>query len=269
MGFMKPSQELSSLGKRPQKRLGQNFLVDEKVVLDLIEAGAVTREDTIIEIGPGLGALTKVLGDRAKKVIAIEADYELATNLRNQKLKNVSVIAGDALQVDWAITVKDSYKVIANIPYSITSPLLQKIFLMDKKPALLVLLVQKEMAERLSAPAGDNDRGFMTILTEANATVEIVRIVQPESFYPMPSVESAIILVTPLEKTQMAKIYWPSVEAGFRHKRQTLANSLKNDLTWPKSEVEEFLEKSGLTKLARPAELSFEQWADLSRLNKS
>lgn len=261
---MKPRQELSSLGKRPQKQLGQNFLVDDKVINDLIEAGNVTRDDLVVEIGPGLGALTKVLGERAKKVIAIEADWELAANLREQKIKNVSVIAGDALQVDWDITVKDTYKLIANIPYSITSPLLQKIFRMAKKPSLIVLLVQKEMAERLGAPAGDNDRGFMTILTEANATVKITRLVGPESFYPMPSVESAIILVTPLETSRVGEIYWPAVEAGFRHKRQTLANSLKNDLTWPKVDVEAFLENIGLTKLARPAELGFEQWKELA-----
>jgi len=265
---MQPSKELSSLGKHPQKKLGQNFLVDQKVIADLIEAGNVTHEDIIVEIGPGLGALTKVLGEKAKKVIAIEADRELATNLREQKIKNVSVIAGDALQVDWDITVKDGYKIIANIPYSITSPLLQKVFHLDKKPSIMVLLVQKEMAERLSAPAGDNDRGFMTVLTEANATVKIIRKVQPGSFYPMPGVESAIILVTPLEKTRMEDIYWPAIEAGFRHKRQTLANSLKNDLTWPKSEAEASLEKMGLTKLARPAELSFEQWVELSRLKR-
>jgi len=265
---MQPSKELSSLGKRPQKQLGQNFLVDQKVVDDLLEAGNVTRDDVVIEIGPGLGALTKVLGERAKKVIAIEADYELAANLREQKIKNVSVIAGDALQVDWTISIDRDYKVIANIPYSITSPLLRKAFQLEKKPILLALLIQKEMAERICAAPGESNRGFLTLLTEANAEAKIIRKVLPGSFYPSPKVDSAIILVTPFKESRQEEIFWPAVEAGFRHKRQTLANSLRNDLSWPKLKVETVLEHLGLTKLARPAELSFEQWKEISHLKE-
>jgi 16S rRNA (adenine1518-N6/adenine1519-N6)-dimethyltransferase len=265
---MQPSKELSGLGKRPQKQLGQNFLVDQKVVDNMLETGDVSREDTIIEIGPGLGALTKVLGERAKKVIAIEADYELAANLREQKIKNVSVIAGDALQVDWTISIEHDYKVIANIPYSLTSPLLRKAFQLEKRPTLLTLLIQKEMAERICAAPGESNRGFLTLLTEVNAEAKIIRKVMPGSFYPSPKVESAIILIVPKEKSLQEEIFWPAVEAGFRHKRQTLANSLRNDLSWPKPEVEAALEKLGLTKLARPAELSFEQWKAISALKE-
>jgi len=265
---MKPSQELSSLGKSPQKHLGQNFLVDQKVVSDLIEAAKVTRDDVVIEVGPGLGALTKVLGQMAKKVIAIEADHELASALREQNIKNVSVVAGDALRVDWIITIKESYKVVANIPYSLTSPLIQKAFRQEKRPEILALLIQKEMAERICARAGESNRGFLTLMVEANASAKIIRKVMPGSFYPSPKVESAIILITPSEKSRQEEIFWPAVEAGFRHKRQTLANSLKNDLSWSKGEVEELLVKMGLTKMARPAELSFDNWVELAKLNR-
>lgn len=265
---MKPSRELSSLGKSPQKHLGQNFLVDQKVVSDLIEAGKVTREDMVIEVGPGLGALTKTLGHLAKKVIAIEADHELASALREQKIRNVSVVAGDALRVDWTITIKEGYKVIANIPYSLTSPLIQKAFRQEKRPELLALLIQKEMAERICAKPGESNRGFLTLLVETNATAKIIRKVMPGSFYPSPKVESAIIVITPSPTSRQEEVFWPAVEAGFRHKRQTLANSLKNDLSWSKNEVECLLEKMGLTKMARPAELSLENWIEVSKLNQ-
>lgn len=259
---MKVAEIMRQLQKHPNKLLGQNFLVDEKALDDIIEAAGLEAADTVVEIGPGLGVLTEQLAAKAKRVIAIETDRELAEQLR-ERWPNVTVITGDALQIDWTLTIEGGYKIVANIPYSITSPLLRQIFLLEKKPATVILLIQKEVAERLMANPGDNDRGFLTLLTEANATVTKIRTVKPGSFYPSPKVDSMVVAITPLPQSRQTEIFWPAVEAGFRHKRQTLANGLK-DLGIGKSIAEKLVTEIGLKPLARPAELSFEDWVRLS-----
>jgi 16S rRNA (adenine1518-N6/adenine1519-N6)-dimethyltransferase len=177
--------------------------------------------------------------------------------------KNVDLIAGDALRIDWEVTIEGEYKVVANIPYSITSPLLRKIFLMKRPPASVVLLVQKELAERITAKPGRSDRGMLTILTEAAAEAKVIRTVPSEAFYPAPKVESAVIRLVP-KPNEMSSIFWPAVEAGFRHKRQTLANSLK-DMQLSKEKSEQLLRSIGLDPMVRPQVLSFEDWQKLSQ----
>ncbi len=262
---MKPSEILKSLQTLPKKQFGQNFLIDDRALADIVAAGEIQPDETIVEIGPGLGALTFELAKKAKRVIAIEADHDLAHYLRGKVPNNVNVIADNALRIDWGVTIESDYKIIANIPYSITSPLLRKIFLLEKKPKAVVLLVQKELAERIISPAGKSSRGMLTILTEAAAKAEIIRIVKPGSFYPMPKVDSAIIRLSPFQKNQMENIFWPAVEAGFRHKRQTLANSLK-DLGLKKEVSQGTIEQIGLDPMVRPQVLSFEDWKNISKL---
>ena len=131
---MKPAEILRKLKKFPNKRFGQNFLVDEKVLKDIIKTAALSKDDTVVEIGPGLGVLTEQLSKSAGRVIAVEADRELAEYIRHSNLSNVTVITGDALRIDWDITIEGDYKIVANIPYSITSPLLRKIFSLKNKP---------------------------------------------------------------------------------------------------------------------------------------
>lgn len=261
---MRPAEILKELNKFPQKKYGQNFLTDEKALSDIVAAAKLSKDDIVVEIGSGLGVLTFALLAEAKKVIAIEADLDLADYLRDKKAKNLTVIRGDALQIDWTATLDEPYKIVANIPYSITSPLLQKIYHLEKKPSVVVLLVQKELAERLTAEPGNRDRGFMTVLSEANATVKVIRKVKPGSFYPVPKVGSAIIEVTPLSESQMPTIFWPAVEAGFRHARQTLMNGLK-DLPISRTDVEKIFAELSLNPMARPAELTFTQWQNLSQ----
>jgi 16S rRNA (adenine1518-N6/adenine1519-N6)-dimethyltransferase len=262
---MDVNQLLKNLELLPKKQFGQNFLVDESVLGDIVEAANIAAHDTIVEIGPGLGALTFALAKRAKRVIAIEADYDLATYLRPRVPKNVDIIAGDALRTDWDVTIEGEYKIVANIPYSITSPLLRKIFLMEHRPTTVVLLVQKELAERITATPGKSERGMLTLLTEAAASAEIVRTVPASAFYPVPKVESAVIRLTPSPTDRMADIFWPAVEAGFRHKRQTLANSLK-DIQVTKEQSETMLKEIGLDPMARPQVLGFDDWKKLSQL---
>jgi len=262
---MNPADILRQLQTLPKKHFGQHFLVDEQALSDILEAGALAQNDTVVEIGPGLGVLTRALAQRVNRVIAIEADPDLATYLREKLPKNVDLIAGDALRVDWEVTIEGDYKIVANIPYSITSPLLRKIFLLEKKPTKVVLLVQKELAERITALPGKSERGLLTVLTEASATARVIRTVKPGSFHPAPKVDSAILELTPSVHHRMDDIFWPAVEAGFRHKRQTLANSLK-DLMIAKADSEAMLTKLGLDPMVRPQVLSFHDWKNLSKL---
>lgn len=260
---MDPQAVLRELQTKAKKQFGQNFLTDEQVLADIVAAAEITGDDTVVEIGPGLGTLTFALARTAKQVIAIEADYELAEYLRPRVPKNVTIIAGDALKTDWHVTIPGAYKIVANIPYSITSPLLRKIFTHPQPPAVTVLLVQKELAERITAAPGKSERGMLTILTEASATAEIIRTVPAAAFYPAPKVESAVIRVTP-QPSEREAIFWPAVEAGFRHKRQTLANSLK-DIQITKDQSEQILRQMGLDPMVRPQMLSFVQWKMLSK----
>lgn len=261
---MKPAEILRKLKKFPNKQFGQNFLVDEKVLKDIIKTADLSKDDTVVEIGPGLGVLTKQLSKSAGRVIAVEADRELAEYIRHSNLSNVTVITDDALRVDWDITIEGEYKIVANIPYSITSPLLRKIFSLKNKPTVVILLVQKEVAERLTADTKTRRRGLMTVLREANAQAEIIRKVKPGSFHPAPKVESAIIKITPFKESRMEELFWPAVESGFRHKRQTLANGFHTDLKMSKDKTKEILKSLDINELARAEELSFDNWKDLS-----
>lgn len=263
---MKPSEILRSINASPKKWFGQNFLTNEAVLDDIVNVAEIAETDTVVEIGPGLGALTERL-ITAGKVIAIEADRELAEYMRNRHLPKTIVVTGDALQIDWTIDIEGDYKIVANIPYSITSPLLRKIFHLEKRPNRIVLLIQKEVAERLAAPAGSNDRGFLTMLREANADIKIVRKVLPGSFHPAPKVDSAVILLT-LHENREAEIFWPAVERAFSHKRQTLANGVEKGIGLPKGTISHYLEKMGLNPLSRPSDLSFDHWVALSFLIK-
>lgn len=262
---MKQSEILRGLAKFPQKKLGQNFLQDERVLGDICEAAALSKDDTVVEIGPGLGVLTRELSQRAGRVLAIELDRDLAEYVRSLSLPNVTVVTGNALDIDWTITLEDEYKVVANIPYSITSPLLRKIFHLPKRPNSIVLLIQKEVAERITAKPGDRNRGYLTMLTETNGVAEIIRVVKPGSFYPQPKVDSAVVRVTPHENSSEAELFWPPVEAAFRHPRQTAVNGIANTLHLPKGTVERIFEEHGLDRLVRPAVLTLEQWKNVAK----
>ena len=261
---MKPAQILRELKKYPKKLLGQHFLVDQAVVDEMITAGGLTGDEVVVEIGPGLGMLTFALLKKAERVIAIEIDYEFANYLRLKKHRRLLVVRGDALRVDWAAEIDGPFVIVSNIPYSITSPLLRKIFNLKNRPTRVILLVQKEMARRLSANAGSRERGLLTVLVEANANVRIIRTVKPGSFYPPPKTDSAIIEIVLRRESLAPAVFWPAVEAGFRHKRQLLLNSLSRDLKLPKKELAEIWSQASLERQFRPSSLSLEQWLKLS-----
>lgn len=262
---MNQNEILKRLQKFPSKKLGQNFLRDEKVLADICEVAELRANDVIIEIGPGLGVLTEALCARVKKVIAIELDPDLATYLRNRNIANLTVICGNALDIDWTITLDEPYKIVANIPYSITSPLLRKIFNLSKKPESIVLLIQKEVALRLSAEPGNRDRGFLTLLTEANGNAKVIRTVKAGSFYPAPKVDSSVVKITPYEQSRVDELFWPVIEAGFSHQRQTAVNAIAHTLHLPKGVVECTIVEAELDPMVRPAMLTLSQWGIVSK----
>ncbi len=248
----------------PKKSLGQHFLTDSNILNRIVEVGDFSADDEVVEIGSGLGSLTLPLCQKVKKVIAIELDRDLAEDLRRKNLKNLTVVTGDALTIDWQVDIARGYKLIGNIPYSITSPLIRKILSLKPGPSESVLLIQKEVADRIMAQPGSSERGLLTLLVESRAKVEKIFNIKAGSFNPPPKVESTVIRLTPLDKPVFAQIYWPGIEAGFRHKRQTLANALNKELGINKSELQLLFRKCGISAMARAENLTLENWIDLS-----
>lgn len=185
----------------PRRRFGQHFLADRAVLQRLLEALAPTPRDTVLEIGPGRGALTDLLASAAGRVVAIEIDHDLVALLRRRydARRHVEIVDADALDVDWAALAGGPYLLAGNLPYYITTPLLFKA-LAAPRPLRAVLLVQREVADRLVAQPGNRDYGALTVNVGLVARVELVRRVPAGAFQPRPAVDSAIVRLTPLER---------------------------------------------------------------------
>ncbi len=252
----------------PKKSLGQNFLINEKIADDIIKASNLTTDDTVLEIGPGTGILTERLVKAAGQVLAVEKDFDLVTKLLNRykSTKNIKIIHQDALWFDLFSLSK--YKVVANIPYNITSPLIRKFIENEPRPELLILMVQKEVAERICAKPGDSSRGLLTIIVEFYAEAEILFQVNKKEFYPVPQVDSAVIKITP--KKQLLNIepalFFKMVKAGFSSKRQQIHNSLAGTLRLTKDEVLDLLKKAQIAPTLRAEDLSLEDWERLTKV---
>lgn len=265
----------------PNKFLGQNFLIDKNVLDKIIEAADVKDGDNVLEIGPGLGTLTEALFQKGANVIAIEKDKDLIPVLRDnlKDFETVTIIQDDFLELDfYSILFKKegggelisgfgskSYKVISNIPYYITSPVLRKILTAETKPREIVFLVQREVAERISAKACD--MSFISVFVQFYGTPEVIEIVKPESFWPAPKVESAILKIVLDQKRKISekekKELWRLVKIGFATRRKTLANNLSAGLRIPRGKIEEILKSLGFSAKARAQELSVENWLKL------
>ncbi|MCX6812210.1 MAG: 16S rRNA (adenine(1518)-N(6)/adenine(1519)-N(6))-dimethyltransferase RsmA [Candidatus Berkelbacteria bacterium] len=265
-----------------KKNMGQNFLVDDEVLAKIVEAADLKSTDTVIEIGPGLGVLTEELVSRAGRVVAIEKDDFLAELLnqisniknprrvsyrkKNDKVK-IKIVNEDALDLDLSayslqLTAYD-YKVVANIPYNITSAIIRKFLEADNKPELMVLLVQKEVAERIVARPGE--MSLLSVSVQFYADVEIVDIVKSTSFFPLPKVESAIIkLKTKSEKRKVKEAdLFRIVKFGFASRRKTLENNLAAGLHISKTEASDIIKSAGLSEKIRAQELTIEDWLKL------
>jgi 16S rRNA (adenine1518-N6/adenine1519-N6)-dimethyltransferase len=257
---------LRQLGLKARKGLSQSFLLDEGVCRTMAEAAALSSSDDVLEIGPGLGILTRVLVQRARRVVAVELDRQLATSLPSLvPANNLRIVSADALQVDPAQLGLDSYKLVANLPYQITSPVLTRFLVEVALPTVLVLMVQREVAERVVA--ADGQASYLSILVQSVAEARIVRRVPAGAFYPRPRVDSAVLRLSPyasrLVPRERLEPFLKLARAGFTQPRKTVANSLAQGLAVPRIEVEASLRAAGLEPGMRPHQLTLQDWLRL------
>ncbi len=255
---------------RADKKLGQNFLIDENVVRQIVEAAELSEADTVLEVGPGIGTLTQGLAERKAKVVAVELDTRLlpvlATTLEGYD--NVRVVHGDILKVNIMEEVgAPEFKVCANLPYYITTPII--FALLEKRLPMerLVAMVQKEVAERMAAQPGGKDYGALSVAIQYYTEPEIAFIVPPTSFIPAPAVDSAVIVCKrrskpPVEVCDEA-LFFRVVKAAFSLRRKMLSNSLKN-MGIKSEQVAKWLELAGVDGKRRAETLSLEDFAKLT-----
>jgi 16S rRNA (adenine1518-N6/adenine1519-N6)-dimethyltransferase len=249
----------------PKKSLGQHWLRDRDTLAYIADSADISSDDTVLEIGPGLGTLTSELLRRAKNVVAVEFDEELARKLPAQfPGKKLEVIHQDILQFDLS-KLPTGYKVAANVPYYITSKIVQLLMTAKNKPATTVLLVQKEVAERLAAAPGD--MSILAVSAQLFAEVELGDTVPAALFTPPPKVDSAVVILRtrdePLVGPQYEKQFFRLVKAGFSAKRKKLRSSLSGGLGISKDQVGEYLTAAGISPDVRAEDLSIPQWSSL------
>jgi 16S rRNA (adenine1518-N6/adenine1519-N6)-dimethyltransferase len=249
----------------PKKSLGQHWLFDSRSLGGICDAAEVQPSDTILEIGPGLGPLTVELTQRAKQVIAVELDEQLARELPARvPASNLKVQNQDILQFDLT-TLPKGYKVVANVPYYITSKLVRYLLESNNPPATTVMLVQKEVAQRICAVSGQ--MSILAISAQLYAKTNLGILVTADKFDPPPKVDSQVVILEqrqkPLFKDLDPKKFFRIVRAGFGEKRKTLRNSLSGGLQLSKVESEQLLEKAGIDANARAQQLGLEHWYKL------
>jgi 16S rRNA (adenine1518-N6/adenine1519-N6)-dimethyltransferase len=258
---------------RLKKTLGQNFLRDKNVLARIISAADLKTDDNAIEIGPGEGILTEELAKRAGKTIAVEIDNDLAGKLKKKYENNrrIEIINGDILKINLSEIISKNnfknYKVIANIPYYITS-LIVKLFLeTENPPKEMILMVQKEVAERICAPVGK--MSILAVSVQYYARPELLFFVDKKSFWPVPKVDSAVIKISNI-KNQKSKLeiknFFRIVRAGFSARRKTILNNFSNSLHLDRKTTEEKIKKAGLIPTQRAQELSMEDWKKLTKV---
>jgi len=260
-------------GLRTHKGLGQNFLQDPLALEEIVSAAEIQPTDTVLEIGPGLGSLTRYLAISAKEVVAVELDPNLLPPLQAALLpySNVRLIQGNILKLSPKdlITEKD-YLVVANIPYYITSAVIRHLLEAEVKPRRMVLTVQKEVAERISAKPGD--MSLLALSVQVYGKPSIAARIPASAFFPTPKVDSAILCVdiypAPLIKPELLNTFFKLIKAGFSQKRKTLRNSLSSGLHISPTNAVELLARTGIDPQRRAETLSIEEWEKLSETIK-
>jgi len=264
--------QLHRLGTRAKKGLGQHFLVDRGVLEKIISAAELEPSDTVIEVGPGLGILTGELVKKAANVIAIEADSKLASSLQKtfSKIPQLTVLNADVLEIDPReifAKKRQSYKIVANLPYYIAAPILRHFLEASLKPSLMVVMVQKEVGQSIVAAPGD--MSILGISVQLYGKPTIVDYVPAQSFYPQPKVDSAIVRIDvypkPAIEVESIAGFFEIVKAGFSAPRKQIRNSLALGLQVTSAEVVKLLEEAGIAPQRRPETLSLEEWAKLHR----
>ena len=246
----------------PKKSLGQHWLKDRDILSCIADEASITSEDTVLEIGPGLGTLTSELLRRAHKVIAVELDEDLARKLPGQfPGTSLEVVHQDILRFDLRQLPK-KYVVVANVPYYITSKIIRLLTTSSNPPRAIVLLIQKEVAERMVAKPGD--MSILAVSSQVYANVRLGAVVPAELFTPPPKVDSQVVVLemrsSPLVDSTLEKLFFQAVKAGFSAKRKKLRSSLSSGLHYSKDEVEEVLASVGISADARAEDLSIDDW---------
>jgi 16S rRNA (adenine1518-N6/adenine1519-N6)-dimethyltransferase len=259
---------LKSHGLRPDKSLGQNFLVDEHHLARIVEASGVQPEDEVLEVGAGLGSLTRHLASAARRVVAVELDEALLRLLRQvlADFTNVEIVHGDILRIEVAKYFETSgFLVIANIPYYLTSNLIRHLLEADPRPRRLALTIQREVAQRASAQPPE--MSLLSLSVQLYGKPHIAHHIPAGAFYPAPKVDSALLIVDLFDKPSLPESKIPSfftmAKAAFSQKRKTLANSLASLPGTNKAEAEARLEAAGIDPRRRPQTLSLEEWGRL------
>ncbi len=264
---------------RFQKKFGQNFLIDPHVLEKIIASAGITKEDFVLEIGPGIGTMTQYLCEHAREVMAVEIDQNLIPILKDtlSEYDNVTVVNQDILKLDIAGVAKEHndgrpIKVVANLPYYITTPIIMGLFESHVPLESITVMVQKEVADRMQSAPGKKEYGALSLAVQYYSRAEIVANVPPNCFMPRPNVGSAVIRLTcheiqPVQVTD-EKFMFRVIRASFNQRRKTLQNGLGNDGSLPvtKEQAAAALEKMGLSTTIRGEALSLEQFAQLSNI---
>lgn len=268
-----PRQLLELHNIHPKKQLGQNFLHDPNSLHKIIQIAKVQPEDTVLEVGAGTGALTRHLAQHAARVIAVEVDERLMPVLRDElkEYKNINLYWQDILETDLEALLGDiPYKVVANLPYYITSAILRKLLEARHKPTSLTIMVQKQVAERLVAKP--DDMSILTVSVQFYGTPKIMTTLKPSVFWPRPDVDSSVVHIEvypqPIVEVPDERTFFEVVRAGFGQKRKQLKNSLASGLHLSPEATAQLLEKAEIDSTRRAETLTLEEWAKLTRTFK-
>jgi 16S rRNA (adenine1518-N6/adenine1519-N6)-dimethyltransferase len=267
---MDPRSLLRQFNLTPKKSLGQNFLVDERAAGRIVEAADPSADDVVLEVGPGLGALTFHLARAAARVVAVELDQRLMPVLDYTlaDCDNVELVHGDVLELDLATLLPSEYKVVANIPYYITSALLRHLLEGRIQPSLIVLTVQEQVAQRIVA--GPGEMSLLALSVQFYGRPSIVTRLKAGAFYPRPKVDSAVVRIDlrpdarPTLGVADVELFFQLARAGFGQRRKQLRNALARGLARPPAEVEAALTAAGIDPKRRAETLAPEEWAALT-----
>ena len=269
MQYNNPLPLLKAFRLRPQKDLGQNFLVDENILSRMVECAELAPTAQVLEIGAGLGSLTYFLAQAARQVTAVEIDPDLLAIARHTtaNCENVDLVQGDILQIDMSsLHLTDGFIVVANIPYYITSAIIRKMLNNPEKPARMVLTIQEEVAQRICAKAGE--MSLLALSVQVFGDARIVLKIPAEAFYPSPKVDSVTLRVDLFQQPAIAEekldTFFRLTKAGFSQKRKMLRNTLSAGLHLPREQVDALLTQAAIDPQRRAQTLSMQEWGTLT-----
>jgi len=255
-----------------KKSLGQNFLIDNNILNKIVETADLTEEDTVIEIGPGIGSLTQKMAETGARVIAVELDDRLIPVLKESLnvYNNIEIVHGDALEVDFSQLVDGSFKLVANLPYYITTPIIMRLLEEGFDVEKIVVMIQKEVGERMVASPGGKDYGILSIGVQYHSNPRIAFVVPPTVFIPQPKVESVVVDLKVKDKQNLEildeEFFFKVVKSAFHQRRKTIRNSLSKApyMNLNRDLIDQALEEVGIDPRRRAEKLSIETFAQLS-----